>query len=152
MWLAEAELLSAGFRPRRVPPLDACCVVLVPLSKNDSSMEQSFIPLKGARQSPAKSEEKGSDVNLASFLLLDAFKNDYDVAAVVSNDTDLITLIEMVKREFGHRIFVFNPHDRASWHMRNAASASKDYRRIRSGVRATSQLPPTLTDVNASEI
>jgi len=98
------------------------------------------------RQRVYKSEEKGSDVNLASFLLLDAFKTEYDVAAVVSNDTDLITPIEMVKHEFGRRIFVFNPHDRASWPMRNAASAPTDYRRIRAGVLAASQLPPTLTD------
>jgi len=54
LWLAEAELLSAGFRPRGVPPLDACCVVLISLSKNGSSMEQSFILLKGARQSLAE--------------------------------------------------------------------------------------------------
>ena len=37
LWLAVAELLSAGFRPQGVPPLDACCVVLVPLSTNGSS-------------------------------------------------------------------------------------------------------------------
>jgi len=59
LWLAEAELLSAGFRPRRVPPLDACCVVLISLSRDGSSMEQSFILLKGARQSLAK----GSSIN-----------------------------------------------------------------------------------------
>ena len=35
-WLAVAELLSAGFRPQRVALVDACCVVLVPLSKDDS--------------------------------------------------------------------------------------------------------------------
>jgi len=38
-----------------VPPLDACCVVLISLSRDGSSMEQSFILLKGARQSLAKS-------------------------------------------------------------------------------------------------
>jgi len=54
LWLAEAELLSAGFRPRRVPPLDACCVVLISLSRDGSSMEHSFILLKGARQTLAK--------------------------------------------------------------------------------------------------
>jgi len=33
VWFAAAELLSAGFRPREVPPPDAGCVVLIPLSK-----------------------------------------------------------------------------------------------------------------------
>jgi len=37
-----------------------------------------------------KVEEKGSDVNLACHLLLDAFQNNFDVAAVVSNDSDLV--------------------------------------------------------------
>jgi hypothetical protein len=35
--LAVAERLSAGFKPQRVPLIDACCVVLVPLSKDGSS-------------------------------------------------------------------------------------------------------------------
>ncbi len=33
-------------------------------------------------------EEKGSDVNLATHLLLDAVKNDYDAAVVVSDDAE----------------------------------------------------------------
>ena len=37
LWLAVAELLSAGFRPPRLPIADACCVVLIPLSKYSSS-------------------------------------------------------------------------------------------------------------------
>ncbi|SEU34124.1 NYN domain-containing protein [Nonomuraea wenchangensis] len=36
-----------------------------------------------------KTEEKGSDVNLASYLLLDSFHGDCDVAVVISNDSDL---------------------------------------------------------------
>jgi hypothetical protein len=38
----------------------------------------------------SKVEEKGSDVNLASHLLLDAFQNSFDVGAVLSNDSDLV--------------------------------------------------------------
>jgi hypothetical protein len=36
-----------------------------------------------------KTEEKGSDVNLAFYLLMDAFTGDCDTAAVVTNDGDL---------------------------------------------------------------
>ncbi len=39
--------MSAGFTPRRVPPADACCVLLVPLLKY-GSIEQPSSPLKGA--------------------------------------------------------------------------------------------------------
>ena len=35
-------------------------------------------------------EEKGSDVNLASHLLVDGFTGKYEVAVVVSNDADLL--------------------------------------------------------------
>lgn len=36
-----------------------------------------------------KSEEKGSDVNLATYLLVDCYRSDCDVAVIVSNDSDL---------------------------------------------------------------
>jgi len=36
-----------------------------------------------------KTEEKGSDVNIASHILTDAFDDQYDVAVLVSNDSDL---------------------------------------------------------------
>jgi uncharacterized LabA/DUF88 family protein len=56
-----------------------------------------------------KTEEKGSDVNLASFLLLDAFRDDYDVAVVVSNDTDLVEPIRMAKVELGKVVGLMCP-------------------------------------------
>ena len=48
------------------------------------------IPATGAKTVQVmKSEEKGSDVNIASYLLVDAFDDDYEAAVVVSNDSDL---------------------------------------------------------------
>jgi hypothetical protein len=35
-----------------------------------------------------KTEEKGGDVNLATYLLVDAFRKDSDAAVVISNDSD----------------------------------------------------------------
>lgn len=43
-----------------------------------------------------KAEEKGSDVNLGAYLVRDAFRNEFDVAVVVSNDTDLVEPIRIV--------------------------------------------------------
>jgi uncharacterized LabA/DUF88 family protein len=54
-------------------------------------------------------EEKGSDVNLASYLLLDAFNREYDLAVVVSNDSDLAEPIRLVRSEFGLRVRIVNP-------------------------------------------
>ena len=45
-----------------------------------------------------KTEEKASDVNLASHLLLDAFRNDASAAFVVSNDSDLLEPIRIVRQ------------------------------------------------------
>jgi len=56
-----------------------------------------------------KTEEKGSDVNLASYLLLDTFKRDCQTAVVISNDADLKTPIEIAKQE-GIAVGVVNPH------------------------------------------
>jgi hypothetical protein len=47
-------------------------------------------------------EEKGSDVNLGAHLLNDAWKGEYQAAAVISNDTDLCEPIRMVAQE--HKI------------------------------------------------
>ncbi len=55
-----------------------------------------------------KTEEKGSDVNLATFLLLDGVDGLYDEAVVISNDTDLREPIAQAKTRFG-RVDVVNP-------------------------------------------
>jgi hypothetical protein len=56
-----------------------------------------------------KVEEKGSDVNLASHLLLDAFQNAYDVAAVLSNDSDLLEPIRIVTAVLGKPVGLLSP-------------------------------------------
>lgn len=44
-------------------------------------------------------EEKGSDVNLAAHLLNDAWRNRYDAALVISQDTDLCEPIRMITQD-----------------------------------------------------
>ncbi len=48
-----------------------------------------------------KTEEKGSDVNLGSHLIRDACQGQFEVAAVLSNDTDLVEPIRIVTQELG---------------------------------------------------
>ncbi len=58
-----------------------------------------------------KTEEKGSDVNLATYLLLDAFNRDCEMAIVISNDSDLVEPIRIVQQEpFGVVVWAVNPH------------------------------------------
>jgi uncharacterized LabA/DUF88 family protein len=60
-------------------------------------------------------EEKGSDVNLATYLLLDAFDDAFDAAVVVSDDSDLLEPMRVVKNRFKKKLGVIRIRtDRAS--------------------------------------
>ncbi len=73
-----------------------------------------------------KTEEKGSDVNLATHLLTDGFKNDYEVAIVVSNDSDLCEPIRVVRYELGKLVGVLSPYKQhPSVDLRKVANFSK---------------------------
>ncbi|MGH9893096.1 MAG: NYN domain-containing protein [bacterium] len=48
-----------------------------------------------------KTEEKGSDVNLATHLLRDGFRKDYEAAVLVTNDSDLLEPVRIVRKELG---------------------------------------------------
>ncbi len=56
-----------------------------------------------------KTEEKGSDVNLAVHLIHDAYQNRYESAVIVSGDSDLVTAVQIVKNELGKPVGVLNP-------------------------------------------
>lgn len=88
-------------------------------------------------------EEKGSDVNLASYLLLDGFEDEYELAVVVSNDSDLMLPIRMVKERLGKQVGVFDPSRRRSFELHGAASW---YRPLRQGPLSASLFPDTLSD------
>ena len=69
-------------------------------------------------------EEKMSDVNLAVELLGDAQDNSFDLAIVVSADSDLASPIETVLQRFPtKRVIVAFPPDRHSVKLRQVASA-----------------------------
>jgi len=92
-----------------------------------------------------RTEEKGSDVNLATYLLLDAFDGDCELALVVSNDSDLVEPIRIVRAKFGLPVGVVNPQRTTSHALRQAASF---YRPLRQGILQASQLPTQLPDAN----
>lgn len=93
-----------------------------------------------------KTEEKGSDVNLAVHLLNDAYKNDFEVAVVVSNDSDLVEPIKIVKNDIGKIVGVVNPHKKMSFHLKQEASFIRSH--IRKGLLQISQFPNILKDTN----
>lgn len=102
-------------------------------------------PLGGPRTAEVmRSEEKGSDVNLAAHLVRDAFQNAFDVAAVITNDSDLFEPIRIVVQEVRKPVGIINPNQgRPSAKLRQIASF---IRPIRKGALASCQFPPELVD------
>jgi len=93
-----------------------------------------------------RTEEKGTDVNLATYLLVDCFDNDFDEAVVISNDSDLAFPIEQVISQFKKVVGVINPHPRRGLSGNLIKVASFHLRTINKKVLATCQFPATLTD------
>lgn len=68
-------------------------------------------------------EEKMTDVNIAVQLLADAFDNAFDVALLISGDSDLTTPIQRVRQRFpGKRIIVAFPPKRHSAELKRVAT------------------------------
>jgi uncharacterized LabA/DUF88 family protein len=87
-----------------------------------------------------KTEEKGSDVNLASHLLRDAFKGEFERAVVVTNDSDLTEPIKIVIHE-GKAVDLVCPSNPPARALKR--TASKVWR-IDAAHLASAQFPPTL--------
>ncbi len=89
-----------------------------------------------------KTEEKGSDVNLAVQLVNDAWHDRYDCAVVCSNDGDLAEALRIVKRERHKSVVLVVPGDpkkrRPSVELKRWANATL---RITPKILSNSQLP-----------
>jgi uncharacterized LabA/DUF88 family protein len=111
-----------------------------------------------------KTEEKGTDVNIATYMLVDAFRNDCDQLVVVTNDSDLAEPIRIINFELNLKVIVLNPHSqdtvarknarnggnqiaRPSYDLKKAASLVKDMRSHGNHCHmAQAQLPHVLHD------
>ena len=108
-----------------------------------------YIPLGGSKKGDrqtiriVRTEEKGSDVNLASHLLHDGHLGRYDLAVLITNDSDLVTPIKLVREDLGLDVGVLNPQKHPSHELAGVATFMKT---IRSGVVSQSQFPATLKD------
>ncbi len=93
-------------------------------------------------------EEKGSDVNLASHLLNDAWSGLFDAAAVISNDTDLVTPVQIVAVEQGKTVFMVSPSGRVASKLSRAAS---HVRHLRTKMLKGAQFPATIPGTTISK-
>jgi len=58
-----------------------------------------------------KTEEKRSDVNIASHLVRDACQNKFDMAVLVSNDSDLLEPLKII-HSLGKKFLILSPHEK----------------------------------------
>lgn len=106
----------------------------------------------GGNTSPARFstwEEKGSDVNLATRLLTDAVDEDFEQALVISNDSDLMEPIRVVKQKFNLPVIVVSPYPTLTLKLRRAASS---WAVLDKSVLANCQLPQSVIDKNGRVI
>lgn len=95
-----------------------------------------------------KTEEKGSDVNLATYLLLDGVDGLYDEALVITDDSDLAEPIRQANARFGP-VHVLSPRTAATSELRQVAAS---YTRLDPAVLAASQLPATMALPSGAQI
>lgn len=91
------------------------------------------------------SEEKGSDVNLATRLLVDGFNGRYEQAVVVSNDADFAGAMRYVQDGLGLRVALVNP-DPKNPSPRDSANAVTYVKRLWNSQLRQSQFSDTLRD------
>lgn len=94
-----------------------------------------------------KAEEKGSDVNIAAHLIADGYENRYEVAVVVSNDSDLAEPVRIVAKDLGKPVGILNSRKHPT---RVLLANATFFKQVRAGVLAASQFPPQLTDANGT--
>jgi uncharacterized LabA/DUF88 family protein len=92
-----------------------------------------------------KSEEKGSDVSLGAHLVRDAFTNAFDVAAVITNDSDLVEPIRIATSEAGKIVGLLAP---SKYPTQSLMAVSSFQRHIRPGHLRKSQFP---TQINLAD-
>ncbi len=91
------------------------------------------------------SEEKGSDVNLATRLLVDGFTGEYEQAVVVSNDADFAGAMRYVRDDLGIRVVLVNPDPRKA-SPKDLSKAATYVKRLWKSHLRRSQFPARLAD------
>lgn len=95
-----------------------------------------------------RTEEKGSDVNIAAHLLHDAYQKKYQAAVLITNDSDLLTPIRIVQEDLKLEVGILNPHRHNA--SRVLARHAAFIKQIREGALRASQFPAVLEDAQGT--
>ncbi|MEU8198555.1 NYN domain-containing protein [Microbispora amethystogenes] len=110
-------------------------------------MRLAFPPIGGPQTiEVVKTEEKGSDVNLATALLLDVFRGNCDGALVISNDADLAEPVRAVRHELGAPVGAANPYPYGRRTIDLVGARPTFLRQINPSMLKACQLPDLLQD------
>jgi hypothetical protein len=88
-----------------------------------------------------------SDVALGALLVAHGYRRRYEAAIVVSNDSDLILPIKIVRDDLGLPVGLLNPHKYFSTELLKLATFKKQ---IRTGVLMAAQFPDELEDADGT--
>jgi hypothetical protein len=94
-----------------------------------------------------KTEEKGSDVALGALLVAHGYQKRYQAAIVISNDSDLVLPIRIVREDLHLPVGLLNPHPSFSVELQKVAMFKKQ---LRKGVLAAAQFPNSLQDARGT--
>lgn len=102
-----------------------------------------------ARQTAYVRQEKGTDVALACSLLMDAMSDAFEQAVLITNDSDYLLPIQLVREHFGKRIGVVSPDITVSRQMKEYADFGRVLDR---GLLARCQFPTVVIDADGRQI
>jgi uncharacterized LabA/DUF88 family protein len=109
-------------------------------------------PGERVRVSVINSEEKGSDVNLATYLMFDSMRNKCEGAIVVSGDSDLVEPIRLCNthREINKAVGVVNPH--STRFSRELSDVAAWYEPLDTAILGNCHLPRSVTARNGARL
>lgn len=92
-----------------------------------------------------KTEEKGSDVNLAAHLIHDGHQKKYEQAVVITNDSDLAEPIRIIRDDLKLPVGILYPSKYLNPQLQRVVTPHFS-KQIRQGVLKASQFPNQITD------
>ena len=102
---------------------------------------------KGQIVEVMRMEEKGSDVNLAVHLLNDAWKDRYDCAVLITNDSDMAEGMRLTKLEHPQKLLGWISPAQQN-HSRELRRQADFFTRLKSRWLKESQLPDPIPGIN----
>ena len=99
------------------------------ISKGTKWQRQSFTLMVSICAPVVKMEEKRSDVNIATEMLMDAISGCADAFTLVTGDSDLAAPVQAIRYRLKKPIAVFNPHEATCLELKRFASFYKTLRK-----------------------